>query len=77
MLPNLVLEKGNASLSKHSDEIENRFSQVGKEDLATLIYTSGTTCIYFLNQSKLHHGFRDALEIMKNFNDPFLIMHLH
>jgi len=38
-----VLEKGSASLSKHSDEIENRFSQVGKEDLATLIYTSGTT----------------------------------
>lgn len=38
-----VLEKGNTSLSKHIDEIENRFSQVGKEDLATLIYTSGTT----------------------------------
>ena len=38
-----VLEKGSASLSKHSDDIENRFSQVGKEDLATLIYTSGTT----------------------------------
>lgn len=38
-----VLEKGNSSLATHSEEIENRFSQVGKEDLATLIYTSGTT----------------------------------
>jgi long-chain acyl-CoA synthetase len=38
-----VMAQGGELHAKHAHEIEDRFAQVGKEDLATLIYTSGTT----------------------------------
>ncbi len=40
---NDALAKGRELLPSKTAEIENRFAQVGHDDLATLIYTSGTT----------------------------------
>lgn len=38
-----ILETGRSVFPDFAGEVQERFSQVGKEDLATLIYTSGTT----------------------------------